>query len=166
MNNIRFELRPTSACPPDLGVGIWIDGQSLIDTIRMSEAPWWSARGLPQPENQYAWVPARSALLPGRHLLGEPVVPGCDGFSAVLVCNCGEPACRSIAVRVEVAPGRLAWVGWREFPMEETRLAGMLRRLVFDRDQYLGALERISEEYRLTKRCSGPAWWRAADLGR
>jgi hypothetical protein len=156
MNGIRFDLRPTKTYPPDLGVGIWIDGESLRDLIRRIEGPWWAERSVPQPECQYVWVPARNALLPSRHLLGEPEDPWCSEFSVVLVCNCGESACRSIAVRVEVLEDRVTWIDWREFPPDESRFTGLLCPLVFDRKEYLDELGRVSKEYRRTTCSSGP----------
>lgn len=142
-----MDLRPTVAHPPDVGVAIWIDGESLIDTLRRLEAPWWTAIDRPQPDDQYVWVPARTALLPRRHLLGEPADGWCGEFSPVVVCNCGEYACRAYAVRVEQSHGRVDWTAWAEFPPEEARLSERLRPLTFDRGQYEAELTRVSEEY-------------------
>jgi hypothetical protein len=147
MNTIRFGLSPTVAYPPDTGVGIWIDGESLIDRIRMLEASWWEKLEAPQPEGQYVWVPARMALLPGLHLLGEPADPWCGEFSAVVVCCCGEPACRSYAVQIEVSEDGVEWASWLEVPPEEGRLGDALRPLKFERRQYLSELQRVSLEY-------------------
>jgi hypothetical protein len=151
MNVIRFALSPTVCYPSDSGVGIWVDGESLIDRIRRLEASWWASVGSPQPDGQYVWVPARTALLPQRHLLGEPAVPWCGEFSPVLVCNCGEYACRSYAVKVEVTPERVVWSAWTELPREEARLGELLRPLAFDRNQYEAELVRASEEYRTAR---------------
>jgi hypothetical protein len=151
MSTIRFALSPTTCYPPDAGVGIWADGESLIDHIRRLETPWWAKVGSPQPDGQYVWVPARMALLPGRHLLGEPAkpaVPWCGVFSPLVVCNCGEYACRCYAVKVEVSPEHVVWSAWAEVPPEEARLGGLLRPMVFDRHQYEAELAHISEEYR------------------
>jgi hypothetical protein len=150
MNSVRFALSPTTCYPPDAGVGIWVDGESLIDHIRRLEAPWWAKDDTPQPDGQYVWVPARTALLPRRHLLGEPAVAWFGEFSPVVVCNCGEYACRSYAVKVEVSPEQVFWSAWAEVPPEEARLGGLLRPMAFDRDQYEAELNRISEEYRLS----------------
>jgi hypothetical protein len=148
MNTIRLALASTICYPPDAGVGIWVDGESLIDNIRRLEAPWWAKVGSTQPEGQYVWVPARTALLPRRHLLGEPAVPWCGEFSPVVVCNCGEYGCRSYAVKVELSSKRVVWSAWVEMPPEEVRLGELLRPLAFDRDQYEAELIRASEEYR------------------
>jgi hypothetical protein len=151
MNTIRFVLSSTVCYPSDLGVGIWVDGESLIDGIRRLEAPWWAKVGSPQPHRPYVWVPARTALLPGRHLLGKPAVPWCGEFSPVLVCECGEYACRSYAVRVELSPSRIVWSAWAEVPLEEARLGELLRPLVFEREQYEAELVRVSREYRAVR---------------
>jgi hypothetical protein len=148
MNKIRFELSPTTAYPPDAGVGIWIDGESLIDGICRLEASWWERRGWPQPEGQYVWVPARAALLPARHLLGDPTIRWCDEFSAVVVCNCGEPACRAYAVKIEVSEDHIEWAAWREVLPQESRLGDALRPLRFERRQYIDELRRVSDDYR------------------
>jgi hypothetical protein len=152
MNAIRFVLSPTVCYPPDEGVGIWVDGESLIDHIRRMEASWWAGVGAPQPEGQYVWVPARTALLPRRHLLGEPAVPLCGEFSPVLLCNCGEYACRSYAVKIKLSPRQIAWSSWAEIPPEEARLGELLRPLVFDREQYEAELVRVSEDYKMAPR--------------
>jgi hypothetical protein len=151
MNTVRFALCPTVCNSSDAGAGIWVDGESLIDRIRRLEAPWWAEVGSPQPDGQYVWVPARTALLPGRHLLGEPAVPWCGEYSPVVVCNCGEYACGSYAVKVELLPGRVIWSAWAEFPPEEARLGKRLRPLTFDREQYEADLVRVSEEYRASR---------------
>ena len=66
MNAIRLALSSTASRPQDVGVGIWVDDESLIDRVRRLEASWWAEVGSPQPDGQYVWVPARVALLPGR----------------------------------------------------------------------------------------------------
>jgi hypothetical protein len=147
LNVIHFELRPTLVHPPDMGVAIWIDGQSLIDTVRALEAPWWATIDVRQPDGQYVWVPARVALPPSGHLLGRPADGWCGEFSAVAVCNCGEYACRAYAVRIEVSDDRLQWSEWGEFPPEEARVSGLLQPLLFDLNQYAAELRRVAEEY-------------------
>jgi hypothetical protein len=151
MNAIRLALIPPASRPQDVGVGIWVDGESLIDRVRRLEAPWWAEVGSPQPDGQYVWVPARVALPPGRHLLGEPAVPWCGDYSPVVVCNCGEYACRSYAVRIELSPDRVAWTAWAEFPPDETRLREPLPPFVFDRTQYEAELSRVASEYGLVR---------------
>lgn len=148
LNVIRFKLCPTVAHPPDIGGAIWIDGESLIETVRRLEVPWWKAIDAPQPDDQYVWVPARTALLPSRHLLGESADGWCGPFSAVVVCNCGEYACRAYAVRIVVSAEQVRWSAWAEFPREEARLGSKLQPLSFDRNQYEAELARVSDEYR------------------
>ena len=145
MNVVRFELRPAVA-REGVGVGIWVDGESLIDTVRRLEAPWWAAIDAPQPDGQYVWVPARVALPPSRHLLGEPADGWCGEYSALVVCNCGEYACRAYAARIEVSGRRVLWSAWAEFPPEEARLGGLLPALAFDLVQYTEALRRAGEQ--------------------
>jgi hypothetical protein len=148
MNVIRLALTPTVSRPPDAGVAIWVDGESVIDHVRRLEAPWWAAIDCPQPDTQYVWVPARTALLSGRHLLGEPAVPWCGGFSAVVLCECGEYLCRAYAVKVQATPGRVVWSAWAEMPEAGARLCGLLRPFEFDRRQYEEELAHVSAEYR------------------
>ena len=45
-------------------------------------------------------------------------------------------ACRSYAVKVEVSPEQVVWSAWAEVPPVEAWLGGLLRPMVFDRDQY------------------------------
>jgi hypothetical protein len=65
----------------------------------------------------------------------------------VLVCNCGEYACRSYAVKIEMSASRIIWSKWAEVPREEARLGELLRPMIFDREQYEAELMRISGEY-------------------
>jgi hypothetical protein len=142
VNTVRFELQPAAA-REGVGVGIWVDGESLI---RRLEAPWWASIGAPQPDGQYVWVPARVALPPSRHLLGEPADGWCGEYSVLVVCNCGEYACRAYAARIEVSGSHVRWSAWAEFPAEEARLGGLLPLLTFDLAQYTAALLRVAEQ--------------------
>jgi len=148
MNEIRFELEWAAVHHSEPGVVVSIDGESLIDTICRLETPWWSSRDTPQPPGQYVWVPARVALPPRRHLLGEPADSWCGEFSPVVVCNCGEYACRAYAVRIEIAGGQVKWSEWAEFPPDEPRIGAVLRPLVFDFARYNAELQRTGDEYR------------------
>lgn len=149
MNTIRFMLKPRVCFPQDIGVGIWVDGESLIELVCGLERSWWTKRGLSQPAEQYVWAPARSTLLPSRHLLGEPANPDCGGFSAVVVCKCGYEACRSYAVRIEASANRVEWTSWAEVPAKEARgVVKLLRPFAFEREQYEAELFQISEAYR------------------
>lgn len=147
LNTIRFELWPTVAYPPDQGVAIWIDGENLMGTICCLEVQWWNVIDSPQPDGQYVWVPARTALLQSRHLLGEPADGWCGDFSPVLVCNCGEYACRAYAPRIQVSGKQVSWSSWAEFPQEESRLGNLLPSFVFDLADYQHELQWVSEEY-------------------
>ena len=82
------------------------------------------------------------------HLLGQPTGPWCDECSALVVCNCGECACRSCAAQIEIGGDRVSWAKWREFPPEEARLGELLKPMTFERAQYMEELQRVSEEYR------------------
>lgn len=152
LNFIQFKLQPTIADPAALQVAIEIDGESLIDTLCRLEAPWWAAIDSPQPDGQYVWVPARTSLLPSRHLLGEPADGWCGEFSPVVICNCGVYACRAYATHIVVSEQQVAWSRWAEFPPQEARLGEQLQPLSFDRGQYEVELARVSEEYRQTLR--------------
>jgi hypothetical protein len=151
LNVIQLGLRTTVAHPTDLGVAIWIDGEDLIDVIRRLEVPWWAGIDAPQPEGQYVWVPARTALLPMKHLLGEPSDGWCGAFSPVVVCNCGEYACRAYAALIVMSSQHVVWSEWAEFPREGARLSEHLRPLCFDRLQYESELNRVSREYCLIR---------------
>jgi hypothetical protein len=87
-------------------------------------------------------------LLPSRHLLGIPKTPWFSGFSEVLVCSCGEAACRAIAVVIRVWPSRVGWLAWRQFPATESSACCEFGPLMFERRQYEMELARVSEEYR------------------
>lgn len=65
LNVVRFELM-TDVVRQRVSVGIWVDGENLIDIIHRLETPWWAANGMAQPEGQYVWMPAISASAPVR----------------------------------------------------------------------------------------------------
>ena len=56
MSTVRFALAPTTCCPPDAGIGIWVDGESLIHYVA-DWKPVVGERWRPQPDGQYVWCP-------------------------------------------------------------------------------------------------------------
>lgn len=148
MNTIHFTLTTKPKFPDEAEVEIWVDGMSLIEHVRRLEGPWWAKIGRPQPEGQYIWVPAHTALLPSRHLLGDPAVPWADDYCPVIRCNCGEYACRCYAVKIELSSDKVIWSAWKEIPPEEARLGELLGQMTFLRSQYEAELLRVSEQYR------------------
>jgi hypothetical protein len=158
MNVITLSLVPHRTRPGDQAVAIRIDAECLIDRVLRIETDYWQAIGADPTSRHYTWVRARDMLLPSRHLLGVPAgPPWFPGFSELLICSCGEAACRAIAVRVRVWPSRVGWLAWRQFPAAEACPRTAFSPLLFDREQYEGELVRVSEEYRRTTGWSNSA---------
>lgn len=151
MNVIQLELVPDPSWLNDYTVSIVIDGEPLIELVRKIEAPYLQAIGTNPEISRYKPVRARVMLLPGRHLLGEPIFRWFEGFSEILVCTCGEALCGAIAVSVRVWPERIGWLAWRQFAMRESSPLCEFRPMIFHRSQYEAELIRISEEYQRLK---------------
>ena len=95
----------------DAGVRIIINDRDLRDIVRAVELPFATREGSPQIAGAYLGIPAEVALLPSRHLLGEPVALYSDGHgrTQVLECECGEPGCWPLMVRIDIDPSEVVW---------------------------------------------------------
>jgi hypothetical protein len=100
---------------------ITINGRELVEIIRTAELPFALAEGHPDLAGAYAGLPPELAFLPSMHLLGDPddlysglVRTGEDTKPAVLVCECGEPGCWPLCVRIDVEPGVVVWTDFEQ----------------------------------------------------
>ncbi len=121
-----------------------INGRRLIEIINEVEAE-------QSQHSSYMGIPAEIALLPSKHLLGEPdpddqLYQLEDGRTPVLRCCCGVLACDPVYVRIMVGESTITWSDFRnpwhteeyqDTPVDYSRL-----KFVFDKKQYLDQLSR------------------------
>jgi hypothetical protein len=95
----------------DAGVQIVINGQDLRDVIRPVELPFATREGSADIAGAYSGLPPEVVFLPSRHLLGEPTPLYSDGSgrTQVLECECGEPGCWPLTVRIDVHAQEVVW---------------------------------------------------------
>jgi hypothetical protein len=133
---------------------IQVNGADLIELVRPMEQPFADAEGSSQIAGAYVGIPAGTAFLPSRHLLGAPddlfsdlVRSGKVSKAALLMCECGEPGCWPFCARIEITGDVVRWsdfeqphrTGNGERP--EWRYDG-LGPFTFARNQYEAALQR------------------------
>lgn len=128
-------------------VTIRINGRRLVDFIRDVELPFALAEGHATLAGAYVGIPPGVAFLPSRHLLGEPAA----GWNwepeavPVLQCECEEPGCWPLLLRVTVEPETVTWSDFRQPHRGPQSRAGhwrydALSAFTFDRWQYERAL--------------------------
>jgi hypothetical protein len=131
----------------DAGAQILINGRDLREIVRAVELPFAAREGSPQIAGAYSGLPAEIVFLPSRHMLGEPQPLYSDGSgrTQVLECECGEPGCWPLTVRIDIHAQEVVWRDfhqphrgvhstrpeWRYDTMPEYR---------FDRESYEQAL--------------------------
>ena len=98
--------------------------------------------GKPDLAGSYAGLPREEVFLPSSRLLGEPAThyDGAESKIAVLGYVCDEPGCWPFQVKIALRDDEVVWSGFNQ-PHRAWRYDG-LRPLVFDRTQYLSALNR------------------------
>ena len=154
MHVLQLELLPRDDWREAV-VAIRINGESLLDRVARLETAQRISRGLPLQPTRYDWAEARRLLLPRQHLLGPPAISYWDGFSELLVCTCGESGCGAIAVSIRSMPRHIAWLAWRQLPLNETPQLDF-PALLFARPQYEAELSRVSEQYRAERPRESP----------
>jgi len=166
----RFEvtLYPSlAACLPERRpyrqARIAINGQPLIELVRVAEEPWARAEyqeRLPEFDNpeefrfepgDYHYLTAARLLLPSRELLDRPRDPGfvlgpdnpCRGKATVLGCTCGIVECWFVQVRVQLLAEVVIWSDFGQFhrPLWQYDLGPF----TFDRRQYEAQLAQDAE---------------------
>jgi hypothetical protein len=93
------------------GVSIVINGRDLRDIVRAVELPFATREGSPRIAGAYAGLPAEVVFWPSRHLLGrpDPLYSEDDSRVHVLGCECGEPGCWPLAVRIDIRDREVIW---------------------------------------------------------
>ena len=145
MDSIAFIL----ANDKDTGVHIIINGRDLIKIIRNIELPFATREGSPQIAGAYSYLAAQRVFFPSRHFLGEPepIYADCEGRTYVMECECGEPGCWPLAVRIELRDQKVVWSDFRQEHRGPNSKAGEWRydalpSFTFDRVSYEQALSR------------------------
>ena len=132
-------------------VSIFINSRNLKDFVREVELPYAIQQGLPKMAGKYQGLPAKVALLPSRHFLGEPYFSyGFKSYLDVLVCPCGEPMCSPLTTTTILTETEIVWHNFnnpiRGRPSRQVvwkyDLLGPFR---FDRKQFEDALKKATE---------------------
>ena len=131
----------------DTGVHIIINGRDFIDILRDIELPFATREGHPRIAGAYSGIPSHRVFLPSRHFLGEPEPLYSDGKgrTCVLECECGEPGCWPMAVRIEIREREVMWRDFQQPHRSSESKAGEWRydalpSFIFDRQLYEKAL--------------------------
>ena len=143
---------------------ITINGRELLDIVREAEVPFAEAEGHPDLAGSYRGLPAVVALVPSKHLHGEPdalyselVGSGAVTKPAVLVCECGEPGCWPLCARIEVKDEVVVWSDFEQPHRKgddgrEPWSYGSVGPFEFDRSNYEQAFGGVARyEERLAK---------------
>lgn len=95
----------------DTGVRISINGRDLIEIVREIELPFAAREGSSGIAGAYTGIPSDVAFLPSRHFLGEPDPDHSvwDERPYIFICECGEPGCCPLLVRIKLRKAR--WYG-------------------------------------------------------
>jgi hypothetical protein len=95
---------------------IQVNGADLVELVKPVEQPFADAEGSSQIAGAYVGIPADTAFLPSRHLLGAPdnllsdlVRSGKVSKAALLMCECQEPGCWPFCARIEIAGDVVRW---------------------------------------------------------
>jgi hypothetical protein len=135
MNRVEFVLAPEGGC-----LAIKVDDVPLEEHARRAELPSAEAAGQEHLAGAYAGLTCVDLVRwPSRHFLGSPTLPGVDGGTVLLGCDCGDWGCWPLSAQVDPTP---ATVAWRDF-RNEHRPAWDLTALgpfAFDRARYEASL--------------------------
>jgi hypothetical protein len=146
----QIEFRTTTSRVEDYKVvDIWINGQSLIDWLRMVEIPYAAAEGQPSLAGMYEGLPPLLVLPPSRHFWGRAQSAyrcGEDGRVSLLEYGLsGVPGEWTLSVRIAVDGQQVSWSGFRQ----EQRPAWSyeaLEAFCFDLSAYRNALQKAKAE--------------------
>jgi hypothetical protein len=118
----------------------------LIEIVREIELPFAAREGSSGIAGAYTGIPADVAFLPSRHFLGEPDPDHSDGDERpyIFICECGEPGCWPLLVRIELRESEVVWSDFCQ-PHRGPNVAGEWRynalpSFTFDRKSYEQAL--------------------------
>lgn len=109
MNKLSLSLCINADEQAQPGIGISIDGISLIDLLRIYEAPMAEREGSPSIAGNYSWLPHDldiSALLLHQRYAFEGTT---EDKSALLECTCGTPDCWPFLARISIKHECVIW---------------------------------------------------------
>lgn len=147
----QIEFRTTTSRVEDYKVvDIWINGRSLIDRLRVMEAPYAAAEGQPSLAGMYEGLPPLLVLPPSRHFWGLAEGAYCwgDGEGRVSLLEyglSGVPGDWTLSARIAVDGEQVRWSGFRQ----EQRPSWSYEALAafrFDRSAYRRALQKAKAE--------------------
>jgi hypothetical protein len=131
----------------DKGVRITINNRDLREIIRLVELPFATQEGSPDLAGAYVGLPPDVVFQPSRHLLGKPDPLYCEDRSRVHVlgCECGEPGCWPLSVRIDIRDDLVVWQEFQQPHRGPQSRAGSWRfdslaAFRFERGQYEQAL--------------------------
>ncbi len=126
-------------------VDVLVNGRNLVDMLRDVELPFAAYEGKPDLAGRYVGLPPEDVFLPSPRLLGEPTTyydhDSAEGKIAVLGCVCGVVGCWPFRVRITLRADVVVWSDFEQPHRARWRYDEM-RPFVFDRAQYLSALDR------------------------
>jgi hypothetical protein len=147
VDTLRFEIgeREDPADGIVDAVNVFVNGRNLVDILREVELPFVAREGNLQLAGSYVGLRPEEVFLPSHRLLGEPTTcydyDSLEGKTAVLGCVCGEPGCWPFRVKITSREDVVIWSGFEQ-PHRRTWRYDELQPFVFDRTQYLSALNR------------------------
>jgi hypothetical protein len=147
VDTIRFEISEIEVPAWGLidSVDIFVNDRNLVDIVREVELPFAARGGKPRLAGTYIGLLAEDVFLPSPRLLGEPVkfydYDSSNGKIAVLGCVCGDVGCWPFRVRIELREDVVIWDGFEQ-PHQPKWRYDQTNPFVFDRTQYLSALDR------------------------
>lgn len=146
MDAIQFEIGKRE--DPSDGVvdavNILVNHRNLVDILREVELPFHAQEGRPHFASKYVGLPPPDIFLPSPLLLGEPATyydHDYPGKIAVLGCGCGDVGCWPLLVEISLRDDVVVWSGFEQ-PHRRAWRYDEMRPFVFDRAQYLSALDR------------------------
>ena len=147
MDTIRFEICKKSGPWDGLvdEVAIFVYDRNLAEILREVELPFAMREGKPHLAGSYIGLPPEEVFLPSPRFFGEPTTyydhDSSEGKIAVLGCVCGEVGCWPFRVRVTLRDDVVIWSGFEQ-PHRPAWRYDEMRPFVFDRTQYVSALDR------------------------
>jgi hypothetical protein len=147
VDTIRFEIGKREDPADGLvdAVNVFVNGRNLVDVLREVELPFRAREGKPDLASRYVGLPPEEIFLPSPRLLGEPTTyydhDSVEGKIAVLGCGCGDVGCWPFRVKITLREDVVIWDGFEQ-PHRRAWRYDEMRPFVFDRAQYLSALDR------------------------